>query len=144
VVQLAVFASQAEDEGGSSQIASQSDDNAVRGTLPFDLYPPALARQITTVGTLGNHPLEARDERQPLLRLMTLGAQFAQVAVDSEMGLVRVRRMLGFLRTRTRAEPEARAQPVDGGRLWELGQALLEGNQKETTGRTYVERIRDG
>jgi hypothetical protein len=26
-------------------------------------YPPALARQITTAGTLGNHSLEARDER---------------------------------------------------------------------------------
>jgi len=67
-MQFAVLASQAKDKGGSSQLASKSDHNAVRGTLPFDLYPPALARQITTVGTLGNDPLEARDERQPLLR----------------------------------------------------------------------------
>ena len=63
VMHLAVFASQAKDEGGSTQSAGQSDDNAVRGTLPFDLYPPALAGQITTVGAFGNDPLEARYER---------------------------------------------------------------------------------
>jgi hypothetical protein len=73
MVQLAVFASQAEDEGGSSQIAGQPDHNAVRRTLPFDLYPPALARQIATVCTFGNDTLEARYERQPLLGQLHVG-----------------------------------------------------------------------
>src|SRR5579864_2890832 len=47
---------QAEDKRGSRQIASQSDHNAVRRPLAFDLHPPALAWHITTVGAFGNHP----------------------------------------------------------------------------------------
>lgn len=58
--------------------------------------------------------------------LATFGAQFAEVAVDADLGLIRVRRMVGVfdlgrvLNTRT-----ARSQLM-GGMLWGLGQALLE------------------
>ena len=60
--------------------------------------------------------------------LATFGAQFAEVAVDADLVLVRVRRLVGVvapgrvLNTRT-----ARSQLM-GGMLWGLGQALLEGS----------------
>ena len=58
---------------------------------------------------------------------MTFGAQFAEVAVDADLGLVRVRRMVGaFAPGRVLNAKTARSQLM-GGMLWGLGQALLEG-----------------
>ena len=58
---------------------------------------------------------------------MTFGAQFAEVAVDADLGLVRVRRMAGaFAPGRVLNAKTARSQLM-GGILWGLGQALLEG-----------------
>ncbi|WP_432076512.1 xanthine dehydrogenase family protein molybdopterin-binding subunit [Streptomyces wuyuanensis] len=60
--------------------------------------------------------------------MMTFGAQFAEVAVDAELGLVRVRRMTGaFAPGRVLNAKTARSQ-LTGGMLWGLGQALLEAN----------------
>ena len=57
----------------------------------------------------------------------TFGAQFAEVAVDANLGLVRVRRMVGaFAPGRVLNAKTARSQLM-GGMLWGLGQALLEG-----------------
>ncbi len=59
--------------------------------------------------------------------LLTFGAQFAEVAVDPELGVVRVRRMTGaFAPGRVLNEKTARSQ-VKGGMIWGLSQALLEG-----------------
>ncbi|GGO47124.1 acylaldehyde oxidase [Streptomyces daqingensis] len=61
----------------------------------------------------------------------TFGAQFAEVAVDPELGLVRVRRMTGaFAPGRVLNARTARSQLM-GGMLWGLGQALLEANHME-------------
>lgn len=58
--------------------------------------------------------------------LATFGAQFAEVAVDPDLGLVRVRRMTGvFALGRVLNAKTARSQLM-GGMLWGLGQALLE------------------
>jgi xanthine dehydrogenase YagR molybdenum-binding subunit len=58
---------------------------------------------------------------------MTFGAQFAEVAVDADLGLVRVRRMVGaFAPGRVLNAKTARSQLM-GGMLWGIGQALLEG-----------------
>src|SRR4029078_9611149 len=63
--------------------------------------------------------------------LLTFGAQFVEVAVDPDLGLVRVRRMLrAFSRGRVINPKLARSQLM-GGMLWGLGQALLEGNQMD-------------
>ncbi|MFF9765268.1 xanthine dehydrogenase family protein molybdopterin-binding subunit [Streptomyces sp. NPDC014636] len=60
--------------------------------------------------------------------MMTFGAQFAEVAVDPELGVARVRRMVGaFAPGRVLNAKTARSQLV-GGMLWGLGQALLEAN----------------
>ena len=63
--------------------------------------------------------------------LMTFGAQFAQVAGDSEMGLVRVRRMLGVFAPGHVLNPKLARSQLMGGMLWGLGQALLEDNQMD-------------
>jgi xanthine dehydrogenase YagR molybdenum-binding subunit len=68
--------------------------------------------------------------------LVTFGAQFAEVAVDADLGLVRVRRLVGaFAPGRVLNRKTARSQLM-GGMLWGLGQALLEGTHMDTrTGR---------
>ena len=58
--------------------------------------------------------------------LATFGVQFAEVAVDADLGLIRVRRMVGvFALGRVLNAKTARSQLM-GGMLWGLGQALLE------------------
>ncbi|MFD5574183.1 xanthine dehydrogenase family protein molybdopterin-binding subunit [Streptomyces cadmiisoli] len=73
---------------------------------------------------------------EPEYGMMTFGAQFAEVAVDAELGLVRVRRMTGaFAPGRVLNAKLARSQLM-GGMLWGLGQALLEANHMDPrTGR---------
>ncbi|SCK18945.1 xanthine dehydrogenase family protein molybdopterin-binding subunit [Streptomyces sp. WMMB 322] len=68
--------------------------------------------------------------------MLTFGAQFAEVAVDPELGLVRVRRMTGaFAPGRVLNSRTVRSQLM-GGMLWGLGQALLESNRMDPrTGR---------
>jgi xanthine dehydrogenase YagR molybdenum-binding subunit len=62
----------------------------------------------------------------------TFGAQFAEVAVDADLGLVRVRRLVGaFAPGRVLNAKTARSQLM-GGILWGLGQALLEGTRMDS------------
>jgi xanthine dehydrogenase YagR molybdenum-binding subunit len=63
--------------------------------------------------------------------LVTFGAQFAEVAVDPEIGLVRVRRMLGVFAPGRVLNPTLARSQLMGGMLWGLGQALLEGNRMD-------------
>ncbi|WP_156722335.1 xanthine dehydrogenase family protein molybdopterin-binding subunit [Streptomyces apocyni] len=67
---------------------------------------------------------------------LTFGAQFAEVAVDPELGLVRVRRLAGaFAPGRVLNAKTARSQLM-GGMIWGLSQALLEATHMEpNTGR---------
>jgi xanthine dehydrogenase YagR molybdenum-binding subunit len=65
------------------------------------------------------------------LGLLTFGAQFAEVAVDPELGLVRVRRMVGAFAPGRVINPKLARSQLMGGMLWGLGQALLEGNQMD-------------
>jgi xanthine dehydrogenase YagR molybdenum-binding subunit len=63
--------------------------------------------------------------------MLTFGAQFAEVAVDPELGLVRVRRLLGAYAPGRVLNPMLARSQLMGGMLWGLGQALLEGNQMD-------------
>jgi xanthine dehydrogenase YagR molybdenum-binding subunit len=63
--------------------------------------------------------------------LLTFGAQFAEVAVDPDLGLVRVRRMLGAFAPGRVLNPKLARSQLMGGMLWGMGQALLEGNQMD-------------
>jgi xanthine dehydrogenase YagR molybdenum-binding subunit len=63
--------------------------------------------------------------------LLTFGAQFAEVAVDPEFGLVRARRLLGVFAPGRVLNPLLARSQLMGGMLWGLGQALLEGNHMD-------------
>jgi xanthine dehydrogenase YagR molybdenum-binding subunit len=60
--------------------------------------------------------------------LLTFGAQFAEVAVDPELGLVRVRRLVGAFAPGRVLNPLLARSQLMGGMLWGMSQALLEGN----------------
>ncbi|MFI6577423.1 xanthine dehydrogenase family protein molybdopterin-binding subunit [Nocardiopsis sp. NPDC050513] len=63
--------------------------------------------------------------------MATFGAQFAEVGVDPDLGLVRVRRLTGvFAPGRVLNRKTARSQLL-GGMLWGVGQALLEATHME-------------
>jgi xanthine dehydrogenase YagR molybdenum-binding subunit len=64
--------------------------------------------------------------------MVTFGAQFAEVAVDPELGLARVRRLAGaFAPGRVLNAKTARSQLM-GGMIWGVGQALLEATFMDT------------
>jgi xanthine dehydrogenase YagR molybdenum-binding subunit len=65
------------------------------------------------------------------LGLFTFGAQFAEVAVDPQLGLVRVRRMVGAFAPGRVLNPKLARSQLMGGMLWGLGQALMEGNRMD-------------
>jgi hypothetical protein len=68
--------------------------------------------------------------------LLTFGAQFAEVAVDPELGLVRVRRLSGAFAPGRVLNPLLARSQLMGGMLWGMSQALLEGNHMDPrTGR---------
>jgi xanthine dehydrogenase YagR molybdenum-binding subunit len=61
--------------------------------------------------------------------LLTFGAQFAEVAVDVDLGLVRVRRLAGAFAPGRVLNPRLARSQLMGGMLWGMSQALLEGNR---------------
>jgi xanthine dehydrogenase YagR molybdenum-binding subunit len=65
--------------------------------------------------------------------LLTFGAQFARVAVDADLGLVRVRHMVGAFAPGRVLNPKTARSQLMGGMLWGMSQALLEGTYMDTT-----------
>jgi xanthine dehydrogenase YagR molybdenum-binding subunit len=63
--------------------------------------------------------------------LLTFGAQFAEVAVDPQLGLVRVRRLAGTFAPGRVLNPLLARSQLMGGMLWGMSQALLEGNHMD-------------
>jgi xanthine dehydrogenase YagR molybdenum-binding subunit len=64
--------------------------------------------------------------------LLTFGAQFVEVGVDPDLGLVRVRRMVGVFAPGKVLNPKLARSQLMGGMLWGLSQALLEGNPMDS------------
>ena len=58
---------------------------------------------------------------------LAFGAQFAEVAVDADLGLVRVRRMHGVFAPGRVLNPKLARSQLLGGMTWGLSQALMEG-----------------
>jgi xanthine dehydrogenase YagR molybdenum-binding subunit len=63
--------------------------------------------------------------------MLTFGAQFAEVAVDPELGLVRARRLVGVFAPGRVLNPLLARSQLMGGMLWGMSQALLEGNHMD-------------
>ena len=64
--------------------------------------------------------------------LLTFGAQFAKVAVDADLGSIRVRHLAGAFAPGRILNPRTARSQLMGGMLWGLSQALLEGNRMDT------------
>ena len=94
-----------------------------------DTYSGLLARNhmsdAEAIGTWRPPPLDTPHG------LLTFGAQFAEVAVDPELGLVRVRRLAGAFAPGRVLNPLLARSQLMGGMLWGLSQALLEGNHMD-------------
>jgi xanthine dehydrogenase YagR molybdenum-binding subunit len=63
--------------------------------------------------------------------LLTFGAQYAEVAVDPQLGLTRVRRLAGTFAPGRVLNPLLARSQLMGGMLWGLSQALLEANHMD-------------
>ncbi|GAA3484993.1 xanthine dehydrogenase family protein molybdopterin-binding subunit [Streptomyces yanii] len=70
--------------------------------------------------------------------MMTFGAQFAEVAVDPDLALARVRRMVGAFAPGRVLNPKTARSQLMGGMLWGLGQALLEANYMDPSRGRWV------
>jgi xanthine dehydrogenase YagR molybdenum-binding subunit len=64
--------------------------------------------------------------------LLTFGAQFAKVAVDADLGIIRVRHMAGAFAPGRVLNPKTARSQLMGGMLWGMSQALLEGTHMDT------------
>ncbi len=64
--------------------------------------------------------------------LLTFGAQFAKVAVDADLGIVRVRHLVGAFAPGRVLNPKTARSQLMGGMLWGMSQALLEGTHMDT------------
>jgi len=95
----------------------------------LDTYRELLARNhmsdAEAIGTWRPPPLDTPHG------LLTFGAQFAEVAVDPEFGLVRVRRLAGTFAPGRVLNPRLARSQLMGGMLWGMSQALLEGNRMD-------------
>jgi xanthine dehydrogenase YagR molybdenum-binding subunit len=63
---------------------------------------------------------------------MTFGVQFAEVPVDVDLGLIRVRRLAGAFAPGRILNPKTAHSQLMGGMLWGLSQALLEGTHMDS------------
>ena len=64
--------------------------------------------------------------------LLTFGAQFARVAVDADLGIIRVRHLVGAFAPGRVLNPKTARSQLMGGMLWGMSQALLEGTHMDT------------
>ncbi|MFI6317827.1 xanthine dehydrogenase family protein molybdopterin-binding subunit [Nonomuraea sp. NPDC050556] len=113
---------------GADPAAVTVADGVMTGPNGAESYGQLLSRNyIPETEYLGTYH-HAVDERYAT---HSFGAQFAEVAVDAALGVVRVRRMAGvFAPGRVLNERTARSQLM-GGMLWGLSQALLEASHMD-------------
>ncbi|MFI6900493.1 xanthine dehydrogenase family protein molybdopterin-binding subunit [Nonomuraea sp. NPDC050394] len=98
-------------------------DGVMTGPSGSESYGEMLSRNfVPETEYLGSYQHHVDEEHA----LLNFGAQFAEVAVDAALGVVRVRRMAGvFAPGRVLNQKTARSQLM-GGMIWGLSQALLE------------------
>jgi xanthine dehydrogenase YagR molybdenum-binding subunit len=101
------------------------------GTNRFDLYSHILARAgIEEMAADGrwapnDQPFDAEGGKTAY-SMRTFGAVFAEVAVDPDFGIVRMRRLLGVYNAGQIINPKTATSQMTGGLIWGIGQALLE------------------
>jgi xanthine dehydrogenase YagR molybdenum-binding subunit len=114
---------------GADPAAVEAADGRLAAGDASETYAELLQRnRMTFTETLGSWRPPPLDTPHGLL---TFGAQFAEVAVDPDLGFVRVRRMVGAFAPGRVLNPKLARSQLMGGMLWGLGQALLEGNRMD-------------
>ncbi len=72
--------------------------------------------------------------------MRTFGAVFAEVAVDPDFGVVRMRRLLGVYNAGQIINPKTATSQMTGGLIWGIGQALLEESPVEPRYGCYLSK----
>jgi xanthine dehydrogenase YagR molybdenum-binding subunit len=108
--------------GGRLTLAGDLDT----GESYRDLMARHLMNDAEAIGSWDPPPLDTPHG------LLTFGAQFAKVAVDADLGIIRVRHMVGAFAPGRVLNPKTARSQLMGGMLWGLSQALLEGTHMDT------------
>ena len=110
--------------GGRMTLAGDADD-ASAGETYASLMQRHLMNDAEAIGSWDPPPLDTP------YGLLTFGAQFARVAVDADLGIIRVRHMTGAFAPGRILNPKTARSQLMGGMLWGMSQALLEGNHMD-------------
>jgi xanthine dehydrogenase YagR molybdenum-binding subunit len=101
-------------------------DDAGTGETYSDLMQRHFMADAEAIGSWDPPPLDTP------YGLLTFGAQFARVAVDADLGLIRVRHLTGAFAPGRVLNPMTARSQLMGGMLWGMSQALLEGTRMDT------------
>jgi xanthine dehydrogenase YagR molybdenum-binding subunit len=101
-------------------------DDAGTGETYGDLMHRRFLADAEAIGSWDPPPLDTP------YGLLTFGAQFARVAVDADLGLIRVRNLTGAFAPGRVLNPMTARSQLMGGMLWGMSQALLEGTRMDT------------
>jgi xanthine dehydrogenase YagR molybdenum-binding subunit len=108
--------------GGRMRLA----DDARTGETYGDLMRRHFMNDAEAIGSWDPPPLDTPHG------LLTFGAQFAKVAVDADLGLIRVRHLVGAFAPGRVLNPTTARSQLMGGMLWGMSQALLEATHMDT------------
>jgi xanthine dehydrogenase YagR molybdenum-binding subunit len=100
-------------------------DDAATGETYSSLMQRHFMNDAEAIGCWDPPPLDAP------YGLLTFGAQFARVAVDADLGIIRVRHMTGAFAPGRVLNPRTARSQLMGGMLWGMSQALLEGTHMD-------------
>jgi len=120
--------------GAKAASVTAADGQLALGSGDGEAYASLMQRQhMVDADAIGSWTPPPPDTPRGLL---TFGAQFARVAVDADLGIIRVRQLVGAFAPGRVLNPRTARSQLMGGMLWGMSQALLEGNQMDTqTGR---------
>jgi xanthine dehydrogenase YagR molybdenum-binding subunit len=117
---------------------------AARDSNRFDTYAGILRRggigQVVAEGSWSpGAPFDAAGHATPYA-MRTFGAVFAEVTVDPDLGLVRLRRCVGVYNAGRIINPKTAASQMTGGIIWGYGQAVLEESAVEPGYGAYLSK----
>jgi xanthine dehydrogenase YagR molybdenum-binding subunit len=127
-------------EGGRLLAASVSS----YGDTPVEILKRAGIEELTAEGEWSpGAPFDAAGHESEYA-MRTFGAIFAEVAVDPDLGLVRLRRCVGVYNAGRIINPKTAASQMTGGMIWGYGQAVLEESTVEPTYGRYLSKNLSG
>jgi xanthine dehydrogenase YagR molybdenum-binding subunit len=107
----------------------RGEDGALVAGSKSDPYQAVVARSGQPEITAEFHNKEKEDRKK--FATHSFGADFVEVAVDDELGVVRVRRVVGAFAAGKILNPKTARSQFLGGIVWGLGFALLEHTERD-------------